>query len=840
MGTRAPDVPARADVKTERTERRATGEGDMTVPLSQEAEALRERAELAGTWAGLLAGHSGGRVPGQVLERALLGEVERLCAGALGIGDGDEDDVEDDPDGAGPGVARGSADLAVAAGRTTGGVLAELTENPEALRVTLELLSTGLPGLATLSAVGSRVPSVLAALAAGFAEQAVAHGAARSARTPRPRRESVPLATPRGTAVRVPVDGPPTAPPAPAAPEDPDEDDTDQEPHHCSPADDDVDDLSDAEAGGEPPTGARTAPDAPDHHPVDSASSAGPDRTGAAPPDDDLPRGPAAGPPVAESVLLAAKARIVEEAARIGVASVTFEGSVLEANDALADILNRAHGTLTGVDLLELVHPADRGVVVADLAGLACGGTSALSGQRRLVRPDGEVAWAALTTAPLRPPGREPYAVVVVEDRTDVSLLQGQLNHQSLHDVLTWLPNRQYFTSRLERALRTADPATGVTVYHLDLDGFSRINGGLGRAVGDHVLKTAASRLFEAVPGENAMIARFGADEFAVLVENVAGTPDVVTTVRRINERLGEPLEVAGQEIALSATIGVVHRPAPGTPPAELLEAADLALRRARGLGSRQWALADPELDGVDRRDFTLAATMPGAWRRGELEVRYRPVVRLADAEVVAAEAVLRWRHPVLGVLPHGRCARLAEETGFAVPLGALVLRAACERAAEWARDGAELPVRVALSGEQASDQDLVGSALRALEETGLPRRLLRVAVPARVLFERDEAADNLRVLADAGVGAEVDDFPVAPGELAALEAFPVRAVRVRAGLEVTHPSAVKALTELLGVLREAGVEVSVDGLTTAERSRWWREVGAETGAGPLFPKRVR
>ncbi|GAA2698293.1 MULTISPECIES: diguanylate cyclase domain-containing protein [Actinosynnema] len=765
----------------------------MTVPLSREAEALRERAELAGTWAGLLAGHSGGRVPGQVLERALLGEVERLCAGALGIGDADEDDFEDDDrDGAGPGAAPGSPDLAVAAGRTTGGVLAELTEDPEALRVSLELLSAELPALSTVAAVGSRVPSVLAALAAGFAEQAVANAAARSARAAKPRRDSVPLATPRGPAVRVPVDGPPAAPAAPAAPED--EDDADREPHHCSPAaDDDVDDLHDT-GTDERPTGARTDPGKPDRHRVDTrAPVAGPAPGGA-----DLPGDPVAEPQVAESVLLAAKAGIVEEAARIGVASVTFEGSVLEANDALADILNRARGTLTGVDLLELVHPADRGAVVSDLASLACGGTSALSGQRRLVRPDGEVAWAALTTAPLRPPGRTPYAVVVVEDRTDVSLLQGQLNHQSLHDVLTWLPNRQYFTSRLERALRTADPATGITVYHLDLDGFSRINGGLGRVVGDHVLKTAASRLFEVAPGENSMIARFGADEFAVLVENVAGTPDVVTTVRRINERLGEPLEVAGQEIALSATIGVVHRPAPGTPPAELLEAADLALRRARGLGSRQWALADPELDAVDRRDFTLAATMPGAWRRGELEVRYRPVVRLADSEVVAAEAVLRWRHPVLGVLPHERCARLAEETGFAVPLGALVLRAACERAVEWARDGAELPVRVALSGEQAADQDLVGSALRVLEETGLPRRLLRVAVPARVLFERDEAADNLRVLADAGVGAEVDDFPVGPGELAALEGFPVRAVRVRAGVEVAHPSAVKALGPVL------------------------------------------
>jgi diguanylate cyclase (GGDEF)-like protein len=429
--------------------------------------------------------------------------------------------------------------------------------------------------------------------------------------------------------------------------------------------------------------------------------------------------------------------------------------------------------------------------------------------------------------------------MVLAEDATDVNLLQGQLNHQALHDVLTRLPNRQYFTSRLEQALRTADPGAGVSVFHLDLDGFSRITGGLGREVGDHVLKIVAGRLRALVVEENAMVARFGHDEFAILVENTPTTPDVVTMIRRINDLLSAPFHADGNRVAVSATIGVVHRPPRDSTPSDLLDSADLTLRRARGVGRRQWELADRAQDGRDRRTFSLAATMPGAWENGEIRVLYRPVVRLADGRVESADVVLRWDHPTLGGLPHEQCLALAEDTGLIVPLGTWALRMACEQARAWREEpGRDLPVRWALTPSQAADPDLLGAVRDVLSATGLPTSSLRLGAPAQALFgDLGEAADNLRYLAEHEVGVELDEFTAAPADLVRLlEGGSVRAVRM-AQSSATEPDSTvaRALAGVLEVVRDAGIGLTAAGVTTPEQARWWREVGADTASGPLF-----
>lgn len=534
-----------------------------------------------------------------------------------------------------------------------------------------------------------------------------------------------------------------------------------------------------------------------------------------------------------------ARAEVVETSTSSGVATTDLTGQVLRANEAMARILDLPPTAVAGLSLPELVHPDQRDAVRADFARLATGSTSVITHPRRLLRADGETAWVTLTLSPLRLHDGRGQVVVLAEDSSEVSLLQGRLNHQSLHDLLTWLPNRQYFTSRLEQALRTADPATGISVFHLDLDGFSLITGGLGRRVGDQVLKTAAVRLREVVAEEVAMVARFGYDEFAILVENSAGTPDVVTLVRRINDRLSEPFDAGGHRVAVSATIGVVHRPPPDASPSDLLDSADLTLRRAKGGGKRQWELADPAQDGRDRRRFSLAATMPGAWESGELRVRYRPLARLADSALVGAEAVLRWDHPRLGPVPHEQCVALAEDTGLVGPLLEWLLRTACEQSLAWRRDrGRELPVRVGVTACQAADQDLVGTVLGVLGDTGLRPRLLRLGVPAAAVFDEGEAAaDTVRILAGSGVAVEVDDFSAAPGELVRVVGLPVASVRITSGRAPGPgwPPGGRVLADLLAVLRDAGVAVSVDGLSSTEEVDWWREAGADTGSGPLF-----
>ncbi|CCH30704.1 EAL domain-containing protein [Actinosynnema sp. NPDC047251] len=528
---------------------------------------------------------------------------------------------------------------------------------------------------------------------------------------------------------------------------------------------------------------------------------------------------------------------LVEGCTSTGIATTDLKANLLRANGALARIVDHPQDGLTDRSLFDLVHPDEHDGLRQDFAQLTAGGTTSITQPRKLLRADGEIAWVTLTLSPLRRHEGGNQVIVLAEDATDVNLLQGQLNHQSLHDVLTRLPNRQFFTSRLEQALRTADPATGVTVFHLDLDGFSLITGGLGREVGDHLLKVVGARLEEVVADENAMVARFGYDEFAILVENTAGTPDVVTMVRLINDKLSVPFDSDGHRIACTATIGVVHRPPRDASPHDLLDSADLTLRRAKGNGRRQWELADPTRDGLDRRMFSMAATMPGAWENGELRVEYQPVVRLSDERIVAAEVLLRWDHPRLGAVPHEQCLALAEDTGLVGPLGTWMLRVACEQAGAWRRElGREVPVRLSLTRSQAADPDLAGTVRESLADAGVPPASLWLGAPADVVLGDAEAADDLRNLAESGVGVEVDGFTAAPADLLRVADFPARAVRMcRPLTDQPAPVVAQVLANLLAVVREAGVAVSVAGVSTPEQARWWQEAGAETASGPLF-----
>ncbi|MEV0677429.1 EAL domain-containing protein [Actinosynnema sp. NPDC050436] len=528
---------------------------------------------------------------------------------------------------------------------------------------------------------------------------------------------------------------------------------------------------------------------------------------------------------------------LIEGFTSTGVATTDLQATLLRVNGALARIVDHPQAELTGRALFDLVHPDEQDGLRKDFAQLTDGGTTSITQPRKLLRADGEIAWVTLTLSPLRRFEGGNQVIVLAEDATDVNLLQGQLNHQSLHDVLTRLPNRQFFTSRLEQALRTADPATGVTVFHLDLDGFSLITGGLGREVGDHLLKVVAARLEEVVAEETAMVARFGYDEFAILVENTGTTPDVVTLVRLINDKLSVPFESDGHRIACTATIGVVHRPPRDASPHDLLDSADLTLRRAKGNGRRQWELADPTRDGLDRRMFSMAATMHGAWENGELRVEYQPVVRLSDRRIVAAEVLLRWDHPKLGAVPHDQCLALAEDTGLVVPLGSWMLRVATEQAGAWRRQlGRDVPVRLSLTRSQATDPELVGTVRESLSDAGLSPGSLWLGAPADVVLGEEEPADDLRILAESGVGVEVDGFTAAPADLLRVADFPARAVRMcRPLTDQPAPVVARLLAHMLGVVRDAGVAVSVSGVSTPAQARWWREAGAETASGPLF-----
>ncbi|MBW4716440.1 putative bifunctional diguanylate cyclase/phosphodiesterase [Saccharothrix obliqua] len=514
-----------------------------------------------------------------------------------------------------------------------------------------------------------------------------------------------------------------------------------------------------------------------------------------------------------------------------GVLIVDLAGNVVRANAAISEILGRSAAELTERTLFDLVHPDSVTALREAMKLLLEGGHERIRQSQRLLRSDGDVARITLTTSLLRDADDKPaHFVTVVEDGTELMLLQGELNRQALHDVLTGLPNRQFFSTYLESALRRADPVHGVTLLHLDIDAFGMVCNSLGSRAGERLLVHVAQRLKAALSAEKAMVARFEGDGFGVLVENTEHTPDVARMVAAINEELAEPTFVDGHGLAVSASIGVVRRPPRDQEPAELLRAADQALRRAKAGRRGQWELFHPRQDAADRREQAMAVGMPGAWENGEIGVRYRPVTAFAGG-VVGVEAVLHWDHPER-VVPHAECVALAEETGLVLPLGAWVLRVAGGQARWWAqRGGFTAPLVVHLTPVQSGDADLVSRVVRALEETGLRPERLVVGMPVGVLPVA-EAVDNLTVLADMGVGTALHDFGLGPADLAALADLPVRTVRVAARL-VDHRA--PYVPALVSAARDSGVAVVVDGVRTEEQAAWWREAGADAGSGEHF-----
>ncbi|MCE7006299.1 EAL domain-containing protein [Kibdelosporangium philippinense] len=515
------------------------------------------------------------------------------------------------------------------------------------------------------------------------------------------------------------------------------------------------------------------------------------------------------------------------------------DGLLVRTNGAIADMLGYTSEELAGRTLFNLVHQDHAVVLRDDYRDLLAGKKARVKQPVQLLRKDGDIARITLTASVLHNENGPSHFVTVVEDGTELMLLQGELNRQALHDVLTGLPNRQYFSTNVELALRRADPTYGVTLFHLDLDAFAMICNGLGRRVGDQLLVSVSQRLRAVVAAEKAMVARFDGDEFGILIENTESTPSVSTLVEDINTELAEPIYVDGHGVAVSASIGVVYRPSRAMDPVELLRAADFTLRRAKAAGRGQWELFHTDQDERDRLMYTLAAAMPGAWETGEIDVVYRPVVDLKDGRIAYVEALLRWNRPDVGILDHHQCVQLAEHTGLVLSLGEWLLETACKQADWWQqRASRPLSLMAGLTLNQAADADLVSRLLRTVHAADQ----LTVGFPSKAV-RSPEAVDNLKVLADMGVRTMLDDFGTAPEELASLEDVPVECVRFsRRIVERQAESAVgapltAALTTLVPLVHRSGARVVVDGVHTESQAHWWRMADADFVIGDRYGK---
>lgn len=540
--------------------------------------------------------------------------------------------------------------------------------------------------------------------------------------------------------------------------------------------------------------------------------------------------------------------REVFTSAPVGMVLSRSNGTITESNGTLTEILHHRPAELAGRDLAEIFDPDDTAGLRTEYQELTGGKRGRLERRVKALTGRGDTTWVALTATVLRNAvGKPTRHVTMVENVADQQLLEHRVRHQSLHDLLTGLPNRLHFAIRLEELIER-DRRAAFTLYKIDLDSFGVVTDGLGVGMGDLLLRSVAERLQSLVEGEKAFVARFDADEFAILIEESLTTPDAAILAARINAELCEPVYLAGRGLAVSACIGVVRRAAGETDAKELIRAAEATLHRAERTGRGQWGLYDPIADARDRARYALATEMPAAWEDGQVTLSYQPMVRLdpgaADTgRIVALAALLSWEHPQRDVVDHNDCLALAEKTGLVLTLGPWMLRQACEHVQGWRdqMDGTVPPVRVDLTSHLTQDPDLVAIVRDTLEATGLRPQDIQLGMPVEVIVAgHGDAVDNLRTLADIGVRAVLTRYGQAVGNLVLLESLPVYGVEMAGPLvrtAATKPDSVlrPALANLTPLIRRTGTAVIVADLEDAEQAYWWRDAGADSARGPAF-----
>jgi diguanylate cyclase (GGDEF)-like protein/PAS domain S-box-containing protein len=405
------------------------------------------------------------------------------------------------------------------------------------------------------------------------------------------------------------------------------------------------------------------------------------------------------------------------------------------------------------------------------------------------------------------------------------------------YDVLTGLPNRTLFSDSLAHALERREAADLIAVLHIDIDQFKSINETHGHSFGDRVLAEAAKRIEAAVP-PHAMIGRLGGDEFAVIIENARDPELSLRTAKVVAAALNKPVEIDGQKLPLGACVGVAHGPCDGESGGDVLRAADLALRDAKAKGSHRASLftAQMQAQALERRQ--LEFDLRDALARHELQVHYQPLLNASSGKIVGYEALLRWNHPVRGMIPPTTFIPIAEESGQIIPIGAWVLREALKEASHWPE---EIFISINLSPIQMRDPRLLSTIFMALSASGVAPQRVELEITESVLMTDSE--ENLAILhkiRDLGVKIALDDFGTGYSSLSYLRSFPFDKIKIDRCFitDLAQKSDSQAIvTAVIKLAEELGMCTLAEGVENMDQLERLRSTGCEQVQGFLFSR---
>jgi diguanylate cyclase (GGDEF)-like protein/PAS domain S-box-containing protein len=461
-------------------------------------------------------------------------------------------------------------------------------------------------------------------------------------------------------------------------------------------------------------------------------------------------------------------------------------------------------------------------------------------------RRDGGEFPVELTLSPVQS-GGELLLSAAIRDTTERTQAAEVLAHQASHDALTGLPNRTLFLDRLDHGLARARRSHAkLAVIFLDLDDFKLVNDTRGHDTGDLLLVALIPRLVSALrPGDT--IARFGGDEFVVLCEELASEDDAVNIARRIADACNRPVRVGDYEHAVTVSAGVVIVDSGAATPSTVLRDADSAMYRAKGLGKGRVEVFDEQMRARLVERIAVESELRQAIRNDELRVFYQPVMALGRGTIVGVEALLRWEHPVRGLLEPAEFMHVAESSGLIIPIGEWVIEQACRQAVAW-RDAhpSERPIFVSvnLSPRQVARSDVAGSVARILRSTGLDPHLLDLEITERTLLEdQDASARALRELKTVGVRLVLDDFGTGYSSLSYLKRFTIDAVKIDRSFvdglgNNEEDSAI--VGAVLSVAHALDVGVTAEGVETDAQLTRLRDEGCAFGQGYLFGRPSR
>jgi diguanylate cyclase (GGDEF)-like protein/PAS domain S-box-containing protein len=528
-----------------------------------------------------------------------------------------------------------------------------------------------------------------------------------------------------------------------------------------------------------------------------------------------------------------------------------IDNTILYQSPSIERVLGYTADEVIGRSFEELLHHNEQGRLLRRLADGAAATGRPEAIECLLRHKDGQLRYFEILHTDLASDSTVGGIVLNGRDVSERKAFEEQLAHQAFHDPVTHLANRALFNERVRHAVaRALREGIGMAVVFVDLDDFKTVNDSLGHAAGDSVLREVAQRISGSIRAADTA-ARFGGDEFAILLEDVDDVQAAAETAERVLEALSHPLELQHNDLTVRASLGIsVAEAGAATDADELIRNADAAMYIAKGDGKGGYRIFEPAMHERVLARLELRADLDKALKRDEFELHYQPLVRLSDGAVTGVEALLRWRHPTRGIIPPDDFIPFAEEFGLIVPIGRWVLREGCRQAKifrEQVKSPTPLTIGINLSVKQLFHADIVRDVALALHDADLEPEALTLEITESVMMtDTDLAVARLTSLRALGVRLAMDDFGTGYSSLSYLSRFPLDILKMDRSLLAAGASPVTSglASAVLGLGETFQLEVVAEGIEFPEQSVTLKELGCETGQGfffarPMEPERL-